>query len=261
MKSLLEGFEQLYLMNAAGMVKTVEDMAPLLTAPITHIVIGGVTVEPRAGNPEPTFWVADDGSYALNSRGLPNRGAAYYRKNLGRMVVFAHAYGKELVLNINSTTCFDDWMQLAAIAATHPQVKVILNSGCPNKWHSGVNEPTLGNDPDALAAALDAVYAAAPNNELWLKLPPYLGPKTNQTLVRVCDVIRARPFIKMLVSCNTLGGQVPPIGPDGKPVISMPTAGMSGRALKPLSLAQHEVLAKLLPNVPRIGVGGIYTGA
>lgn len=47
---------------------------------------------------------------------------------------------------------------------------------------------------------------------------------------------------------------------DGKPVISMPTAGLSGARLKPWSLLQNRIIGELLPDVHRIGVGGIRSG-
>ncbi len=253
-------FEDLWLMNAAGMVKTVEDMRPLLRTPITHVVIGCSTVEVRLGNPEPTFWVSPDGKYALNSRGLPNRGITYYDENLERMFALAQMSGKRLVLNFSSSLGFDDWVAIARVASPYPLVILEVNVSCPNKWHDGVNEAVVAENPAAVAAILDAVHEAAPDNEIWIKLPPYRAPRKSPVLRQMCAVIGARPFVNAVVSCNTLGGQKPPVI-DGKPVISMPTAGMSGPSLMPWSLLQNRVISELIPDVARIGVGGICSGA
>lgn len=255
----IKKLEDLWLMNAAGMVKTIEDMRPLLRAPLTHIVVGGMTVEQRNGNPEPTFWVSPCGRYALNARGLPNRGLGYYEDQLGVMSGLAGAFGKKFVLNFSSSRGFDDWALIARVARWYPPVILEVNVSCPNKWRDGVNEGVVAENPAAVAAILDAVHAAAPNNELWVKLPPYRAPRTNPVLHDMCRVIDARPFVKAVVSCNTLGGQKPPVI-DGKPVISMPAAGMSGPRLKPWSLLQNTVIGELLPRVSRVGVGGIRSG-
>ncbi len=255
----LTKFEDLWLMNAAGMVKTVEDMMPLARSAVTHIVVGGMTVEARPGNPEPTVWFSLDGKCALNSRGLPNRGLAYYEEQLGTMLELARKSGKKLVLNFSSSIGFDDWTSIARVAARFPGVILEVNVSCPNKWHDGVNEGVVAENPRAVAAILDAVHEAAPNNEIWVKLPPYSSPRTNPVLKQVCEVVGGRPFVRTIVSCNTRGGQKPPIV-DGKPVISMPTCGLSGARLKPWSLLQNRVIGEMLPSVRRIGVGGIRTG-
>lgn len=252
-------FEDLWLMNAAGMVKTVEDMMPLLRSAVTHIVVGGMTVEARAGNKEPTFWVSPCGRYALNSRGLPNRGLVYYGGKIGEMFALASAAHKKFVLNFSSSISFDDWASIAHVAAHFPSIILEVNVSCPNKWHDGVNEGVVAENPTAVAAILDAVRGAAPHNDIWVKLPPYRSPRTSPVLKQVCEVVGARPFVKAVVSCNTLGGQKPPIV-DGKSVISMPTCGLSGTRLKPWSLMQNRVIGEILPSVHRIGVGGIRIG-
>ena len=79
---------QIIITNAAGMVKTPDDVADLLRAEtLTHVTVGSITVDKRDGNPEPTFWTAPDGSYSLNSRGLPCLGLGHYKN---------YAMGEEL---------------------------------------------------------------------------------------------------------------------------------------------------------------------
>jgi dihydroorotate dehydrogenase len=250
----------LWLMNAAGMVKTVEDMKPLLRSSVTHIIFGGTTVERRAGNPEPTFYVTPDGRRGYNARGLPNRGLSYYvDDNLDTMCSLAQQHGKKLVWNYSSSLGFNDWATIARVAALFPEVILEINISCPNKWHDGVNEAVIAENPEAVAAILDAVHESAPHNEIWVKLPPYRNPRTNPVLRCICDIVSVRPFVKAIVSCNTIGGQKPPIV-DGKPAISMPMCGMSGAPLKPWSLLQNRVIGELAPGIPRIGVGGIRAG-
>lgn len=257
----IKKIEDLWLMNAAGMVKVMGDMMALLYTPITHIVIGGMTIEARIGNPEPNFWPAPDGRWALNSRGLPNRGLEYYKTYLGPMFEMARRHGKTLVLNFSSSLSFEDWAAIASVAAAYPDVILEINISCPNKWHAGVNESVIAENPQAVETILETVHAVAPRNPLWVKLPPYKTPRTNPILREMCAMLGTKPYVHALVSCNTVGGQKPPIDEKtGTPVISMPTAGMSGARIKPWSLLQNRVIGELLPDMPRIGVGGIRSG-
>ncbi len=256
----IRALEDLWLMNAAGMVKTVEDMLPLLKTQVSHIVIGGATVEPRPGNPEPTFWPSPDGRYALNSRGLPNRGLDYYRDALGDMHALAKGEGKKLVFNCCSSRGFDDWTALASVAAEHPEVILELNVSCPNKWKGACNEPVIAQNPEAVRAILEEADRVAFRNEKWLKVPPYPDPRRNPVLRQIVKYAADDGPVDALVLCNAIGGQKPPVV-DGKPVIGMPTAGKSGRILKQWSLLQNRVIGELAPDIPRVGIGGIYAGA
>lgn len=256
---MIRGLEELWLMNAAGMVKTVEDMEPLLRASLTHIVVGTITVEPRAGNPGDTFWCSPDGRFALNSRGLPNPGLAYYEQHGPMFARRAYVADKKLVVSITSTLSVLDWAKLASAASFFADI-VEVNASCPNKWKDGVNAGLLADDPVKLIETLYIVRRElGPKIPLWLKLPPYKDPERNMTLREIVERTN-RVLVDAYVSCNTLGGHAPPVV-DGKPVISMPAAGMSGRALKAQSLLQNKVIGELVPDIQRIGIGGIYTGA
>lgn len=250
--------EDLWIMNAAGMVKTTGDVGALLTAALTHIVLGSITVEPRHGNPAPNFWLSPDGRYALNARGLPGPGLEYYAVHLPLIAAEVRAAGKELVVSITSTKSEDDWKLLANACRDADALEI--NLSCPNKWRDGVNERVIAEDPALVARILDDVQAEAPLTDLWVKLPPYQNPESNTVLAEICAAIGERDCVNAVVSCNTHGGHAPPRGPDGAPVISMPAAGKSGRWLRNWSLAQNRAVDRMLRHVPRIGVGGIYTG-
>jgi dihydroorotate dehydrogenase len=257
----IKKLEDLWLMNAAGMVKTVDDVKALLSAAVTHVVVGSITVETRAGNPEPTIWFSPDGRWALNSRGLPGPGLDYYVRNGAKLAQLACAHDKKLVASITSTQSERDWAVLASTVSLWADV-IEVNASCPNKWKDGKNEGVLAENPDNVMEVLRRVREeAGEKKQVWLKLPPYKMPRENAALHALLESLQQESLVDALVSCNTVGGQKPPVEPTtGKAVISMPTAGMSGARLKPWSLLQNAIIGEQLPGVPRIGVGGIRCG-
>lgn len=243
------------IMNAAGMVKTLEDVRKLLPAPVTHIVLGSIAVEARSGNPEPNFWVAPDESYALNARGLPGPGIEYYERHGEQIADEVHAHAKKLVVSITSTESEDDWVKLAERANAIGADVLEVNLSCPNKWKGAVNEPVVAQNPKAVSEILSAIRTVW-GKEAWAKLPPYKRANMG-ILENVLDAIENNPFVRALVSGNTVGGCSTII--DGTQVISMPTAGMSGPKVFPWALRQAQSLAKM-SHLPVIGVGGINSG-
>ncbi|MEN9413034.1 MAG: hypothetical protein RLZZ342_121 [Candidatus Parcubacteria bacterium] len=255
----IKKLEDLWMMNAAGMVKKLEDVRALVRAPLSHIVVGSITIEPRAGNPEPTFWPSPDGRWALNSRGLPGPGCKYYEQHGRAMAKMAYDENKKLVASITAMDSLDEWKRLACTASLFADV-VEVNASCPNKWKDGKNAGLLADDPETLIPILGDIRSHVGwHIAIWLKLPPYRRPRTSDTLKTILSMIGNSGLVDAIVSCNTIGGQKPPII-DGKPVISMPTAGMSGARIKSWSLLQNRVIGEIAPHIPRIGVGGIRSG-
>ena len=245
------------LSNAAGWVKTAEDVEPMLRMPTTDIVIGSLTVEQREGNREPTFWEAPDGSFALNSRGLPSPGIEYYRQHgldIGRAT---RAAGKRLIASIVSTRSQTDWEQLMLCSAEFAD-QVELNLSCPNKWTDGENEPVLAENPEAVSAVLAMTehVARAHDVDISVKLPPYKRVHDSAVFEEVLSAIIEAGCVAEVVSTNTVGGC--PTLVDGVQCISMPTAGMSGPKILAWSLNQMRVMhEKLPPQIRRTGVGGV----
>lgn len=247
--------------NAAGDVKTFAEVAKITTAPITHVVVGSITVEERAGNKGDTFWVSPDDKYALNARGLPCRGIDYYREHGPAMADIAHGAGKQLIVSIASTQSQDDWKRLAECAANFAD-GVEVNVSCPNKWKDGERESVIAENPEAVRAIIRDVILATPSGfHVGVKLPPFKNPGKGPVYLEMMDALRDfNSGLAEVVSCNTIGGvQVPVI--DGKPVLGVPEGGKSGPCLKAWSLMQVRALSESLPNTRITGVGGIRSGA
>jgi len=250
---------QLKIGNSAGMVKTIEEVRELARAPITNIVLGSITVEERAGNPEPTFWISPDDTYALNSRGLPCRGISYYEKHGSAIANIVHGAYKKLTVSIVSTQSNDDWARLAKCATVFADC-IELNLSCPNKWKNGENEAVIAENPDAVMEIIvNVMRVIGTGTKLSVKLPPYHRPLDSSLLTEIATAILESRAVTEVVSCNTIGGITPPTI-DGKSVISMPSAGKSGPKIKNWSLSQVERLREFMPLIHITGVGGIRSG-
>lgn len=256
--------ENLKISNAAGMVKTVGDVQKLLETPVTAIVVGSITVHERAGNPEPRFWIAPDGSYALNSLGLPNPGAEYYRQNLGTMIGMAHDAGKKLVVSIAGLSK-TDWRDLAELCGAFKDLDGIeVNTGCPNVWVDGERKSITAFDIAGLRqVSKEVTDAVSADVYLSAKLSPYWGmpiETREQHMFEVAELLVEDGFNAAIIS-NTVPDVVPPVI-DGKRVISMETAGKSGPALLEESVGQVSTFVSLFnDDLEVFGVGGITSGA
>jgi dihydroorotate dehydrogenase (NAD+) catalytic subunit len=121
-----------------------------------------------------------------------------------------------------------------------------LNISCPNVKKGGM---LFGNSPK-LTASLVARVRQATRRPLIVKLSP-----NAPDLVKSARAARdAGADILSLV--NTFVGMA--IDPEaGKPLLSFGTGGLSGPAIKPLAVRMVYQVAKALPGIPLMGIGGI----
>lgn len=246
-----------FFSNAAGMVKTVDDVRRLAATPVTHIVVGSITVDPRPGNPEPRFWAAPDDSFALNSLGLPNPGLDYYLAQIGEMCDIAHDAGKKLIVSIAGFNA-EDWDELAACICDDVD-GIEVNLGCPNVWQSGTRKPIISFDPQAVDEVVGLVRGVINPTWMSVKFSPF-QPDQHDALISVASMLY-RHSVDAIVTANTIPDAIPPVV-DGRPVINpaMKTAGMSGPVLRPIVAENLRTLATLHPRTPLIAAGGIRSG-
>ena len=132
------------LMNAAGMVKTLADVGRIATTPVTHIVVGSVTLEPREGNLGRTEGALGAMAY-INALGLPNPGLAYYLEHLPQMRTIAQRAGKILRISIAGFSP-QEYGELAR--ALVPFGELEINLGCPNVYAEGRRKEIMSFDVD-----------------------------------------------------------------------------------------------------------------
>lgn len=240
------------IMNAAcSVAKSIDDVKAFAATAIGAITVGSITVEPRAGNAEPRWYIGD--GYALNSFGMPNDGLEFYRKSLPEMIQIAHAANKKLSLSIAGFST-NDYVKLAEMANEVKVDLLELNLGCPNVSVDGKQKPIASFDVDYINEILTAVNKVS-SLPLLVKLSPYSNPAELQ---KVAKVIAESGVVNGVVTSNTFPNST--MNDNEAPVIAMEYAGYSGHAYLPIGLGQVKQFRTALPeSIAVIGAGGVET--
>jgi dihydroorotate dehydrogenase (fumarate) len=235
-------------MNASGaLCVTREELAALGRSRSGAIVTKSMTIEPRAGNPEPRYVAFPGGS--INSMGLPNLG---YRTYIDLMPELRR-FGKPVVASV-AGLCEDDFVTIAeALNAAKPDL-LEVNLSCPNI----PGKPQIGYDPQDSEHLLRRVRPLV-TVPMGVKLPPYFDPAHQ---VAMADVIR-RTGVDFLTLINSVGNGLV-VDPDLESVVIKPKGGFGGLGgvmIKPVALANVRAFSRLLgERCPIIGTGGVGGG-
>ena len=246
--------------NAAGIVKTLEDVRRFAKVPSsTQITAGSVTVEPREGNSGSREYLVPGGPF-FNSLGMPNGGLPYYQNMVAQMQQVVTMAEKKLCVSIAGFSVRD--YRLLAVAVG-PHVDALeANYGCPNVWGGGTQKNILSFDPRGIeevtaviAGALEAVDSPA---KLAVKLSPYSDPGL---LAEVAAVIAGNLHVSSVVLSNTVPNALPLRDDGSRAIFGKGYAGMSGQGYKWFVLGQVAQFRELLPDrVSITAVGGISSG-
>lgn len=246
------------LMNAAGTCKTVEDVKKFARSAVSAIVVGSITMEARLGNEGNVYF--EQPGFSLNSLGMPNRGASYYRSVLPEMVRTAHAAGKLLGVSVAGFSS-EEYGQLVMMCYISGVDFIELNLGCPNVWDGGVQKRITSFDPTGIANVLTVVEHEVPSTfVIGLKLSPYSDPGL---LGDAAGVISGYTNVaKYIATANTFPNGLA-WAPSGNFAITGSLGGVSGPAMKPIAMGQARQWMTALADpvdMPIIGVGGIASG-
>lgn len=234
------------IMNAAcSVAKSLEDVEALSRTHIGAITVGSITVEAREDNPEPR-WYAEE-TFALNSFGMPNGGAEFYKLHLPTMVETAHTSGKKLSLSIAGFSTAD-FVALATLANDAGVDMLELNLGCPNVSVDGKQKPIASFDTDTIREIIEAVSNVT-ELPLLLKLSPYSNPAELQ---RVAQTIANSKRVSAIVTSNTFPNAT--LQKDGKAVVAAELAGFSGHAMLPICLGQVKQFRNYCPTPWQLSV-------
>ncbi len=210
-------------------------------AAIGGLCTKGLSLKPHAGNPPPRICETPAGM--LNAIGLQNVGVeAFLSEKLPRLrelsaTVIANVWGD----------LEDDYVTVVeALEGAEGIAAVELNISCPNVRQGGM---LFGNSPPLTRSLVGRVRAAT-KRPLIVKLSPN-APDLVESARAARD---AGADILSLV--NTFVGMA--IDPEtARPRISFGTGGLSGPAIRPLAVRMVYQVAKALPGVPLMGIGGI----
>lgn len=207
---------------------------------IGGIMVKGLTLKPKAGNPSPR--VAETPMGMLNSVGLQNPGIEYFIEN---EIPFLRQFNTKIIANINGTN-IEEYCEIAEITSKADVDSLELNISCPNVKAGGL---AFGTDPKMVHKVTSAVRKAAGDKHLIVKLSP------NVKDIKEIALAAEEAGADCLSMINTLTGMVIDIN-SRKPILARGIGGMSGPAVKPVAVRMVYETAGVV-NIPIIGMGGI----
>jgi dihydroorotate dehydrogenase (NAD+) catalytic subunit len=207
------------------------------------IVPKTVTMAPRAGNPPPR--TVETASGMLNAIGLDNDGLGHF---LHHHLPYLRGVGCPVILNI-AAKAEDEFPAMAAMARGLEGIAALeLNLSCPNVA-GGIDFAT---NPQACGRVVRSCRDACPSLPIIAKLTP---------LVTDLPAI-ARAAADSGADAVSLTNTFPGIVLDWRrrrPYLGNGPGGLSGPAIKPLSLRCVWNVARAVPGLPIVGIGGIAT--
>jgi len=210
---------------------------PLLGAICTK----GLSWKPHAGNAPPRICETPAGM--LNAIGLQNVGVEVF---LEEKLPKLRALGATVIANVWGDLEEDYVTVVRALEDADGLAALELNISCPNVEKGGM---LFGNSPTATAALVARVRKAT-RRPLIVKLSP-----NAPDLVESARAAR-ESGADILSLVNTFVGMA--IDPEtARPRLSFGTGGLSGPAIKPLAVRMVFQVARALPGVPLMGIGGI----
>ncbi len=228
---------------ASGTFGYVREMTPFIRVErLGGVIPKTVTSKPRAGNPTPR--TAETASGLLNAIGLDNDGIQHF---IDHHLPYLRTVGTAVIANIAGED-EDQFVAMAEMLGSEPGLAAIeLNISCPNVSR-GLD---LGVDPKAVGKLVRRVRDACP-----LPIIAKLTPNVTDIVPIAAAAAEAGADAVSLI--NTIRGMAVDWR-KRKPILAYDIGGLSGPAIKPIALRMVWDIARALPELPIIGIGGIAT--
>jgi dihydroorotate dehydrogenase (NAD+) catalytic subunit len=231
------------VMTASGTFGYGEEYAPYVDLNrLGALIVKGISLEPRAGNPPPRIMETEGGM--LNAIGLENVGVSVFIRD---KIPFLRNYNVPVIVNIFGES-LDEYRRVAEILGRTEGVHALeVNISCPNVEKGGL---VFGCDPD-LCYGITRAIKAVTDLPVIVKLTPNV---TDIAALAMCCEAGGADAVSLI---NTLKGMSVDVERRA-PHLSHVTGGLSGPAVKPVALRMvWEVVKKV--SIPVIGIGGIMT--
>ncbi len=212
-------------------------------AELGGVVVKGISLAPRPGNPPPRICETPAGM--LNAIGLQNVGLERF---LAEKLPPLRQLDLAVVVNLYGQD-EDEFAELAGRLAETPGVAALeVNVSCPNVKAGGL---AFGIDPRAVRRVTEAVKRRAGPLPVWVKLTPNTADITAQARAA------AEGGADAVCLINTLLGMA--VDPETwRPRLKNVTGGLSGPAIRPVAVRMvHQVCDSV--DIDVIGLGGITT--
>ncbi|MEK6652616.1 MAG: dihydroorotate dehydrogenase [Nitrospirota bacterium] len=204
------------------------------------IVVKGISLKPREGNPSPRICETSCGM--LNSIGLQNVGLKEFLKT---KLPYVRKYDTKLIVNILGNT-LQEYVKLSEALDDAGVDGIELNVSCPNVKKGGI---VFGTDKKMLGKLILKVKASIKNSLLITKLSP------NVSDIKEFARIAEESGSDAISLINTIPGMAIDVK-TRKPKIANIIGGLSGPAIKPIAVRMiYEAYGAV--KIPIIGMGGI----
>lgn len=207
------------------------------------IVTKGISERPLEGAPAPR--IRETASGMLNAIGLQNIGVEAFVKDKLPLLL---KYNTHRIVNVLGY-CLDEYVAVIRRLEDAEGISAYeLNISCPNVKRGGLQ---FGGDPDLVQQIVSAARRAAARRPLWVKLSPLvtdIGAIARAAEESGADALTvANTYPAMAVDVST-----------GRSVLGNTTGGLSGPAIKPITLRLVWEVSKAV-KIPVVALGGVET--
>jgi dihydroorotate dehydrogenase (NAD+) catalytic subunit len=208
------------------------------------IVTKGTSLSPAAGNPPPR--IVETPSGMLNAIGLQNVGLEEF---ITHKLPFLRRFQTPVIVNCFGRSVPEYCELCQRLSAVEGVAGLEINISCPNVKEGGI---CFGTDPSRAHQLICAVRKAT-------KLPLIVKLSPNVTDIGLIARSVEEAGADAVSLTNTFTGMVIDVA-TCQPVLANITGGLSGPAIRPLSLRMVWETVQAV-SVPVIGMGGIMDGA
>lgn len=231
------------VLTASGTFGYGKEFAPYVNLHhLGGVVVKGISLEPRRGNPPPR--IVETAGGMLNAIGLENVGLDRF---IAEKMPYLREIGARVIVNILGDS-LEEYQTLAQRLSEVEGISALeVNISCPNVKKGGV---AFGTDP-AMAEAVTRAVCAHTSLPVIVKLSPNVTDITQ--IARAVEAGGAQAVSLI----NTLLGMAID-AKSRRPRLANIVGGLSGPAIKPIALRMVWQVAQAV-NIPVIGIGGITT--
>jgi len=209
------------------------------------IVTKGLSLKPIEGAPAPRLYETPSGM--LNAVGLQNVGVEAF---IWDKLPLLRKYNTHLIVNVFGY-CQEEYVEVIERLEEVDGISAYeLNISCPNVKKGGIQ---FGSDPALVSEVVQAAREAAKRRPLWVKLMPLvtdIGLIGKTAEAAGADALTvANTYPAMAIDFRTQRSR-----------LGNPTGGLSGPAIKPITLRLVWETCKAV-KIPVIGLGGVETVA
>jgi dihydroorotate dehydrogenase (NAD+) catalytic subunit len=230
------------VLGASGCFGTGQELSGIVDLrKVGGIITKSVTLRPVRGLPTPRMVETPSGM--LNAIGLQNPGIEEFIRKDGR---FISRVGTPVIASIAGKS-IDEFVRVAArVHEIKGVVAIEANISCPNVER---RNQVFACNPDTAAEVVGAIARLS-------RLPVFakLTPDVTDIVEVAAACVRAGAHGLSLI--NTLLGLAIDVN-TFRPRLGAVTGGLSGPAIRPVAVRAVFQVARALPHVPLIGMGGI----